>query len=189
MRNDNNRWRNNYRLHFYGLKDGVHDVSFPIERSFFDNFPVDDIFGSRMTVNIELTKNDRHLHLKMVFSGALLVECGVSAERFWMNQSFESELIAKFGEHTDTDDYEVWTIDRGAHHIDLADYFFETIVVNLPLRRINPDVVNGQKDSDVYQAYLDYLNKQQESKDEEPKPDEDNIDPRWQALKTLKQDK
>ncbi len=189
MRNDKNRWRNNYRLHFYGLKDGVHDMSFPIERSFFDNFPVDDIYGSRMIVDIVLTKNDRHLHLQMSFRGSLEVECGVSLDRFWLEQNYETNLVANFGEYTDTQDYEVWTIDRSAHHIDLADYFYETIVVNLPFRRVNPEVVNGNKDSEVYKAYLSYLNQQEECDKNEPEADKDDIDPRWQALKRLKQDK
>lgn len=189
MRKEDSRWRTKYRLQFYGLKDGVHELSFPIEVSFFDHFLVDDIHGSQMTVDISLTKNDRHLHMRMSFSGSLSVECGVSLEPFWLEQAYITELIAKFGEYTDTQDDEVWVIDRAAHHVDLADYFYETMVVNLPFRRVNPDVVNGNKDSDVYKAYIKYLEKQETESSNETTAEEDNIDPRWQALKTLKQDK
>ncbi|MCC5916372.1 MAG: DUF177 domain-containing protein [Cryomorphaceae bacterium] len=189
MRKENPRWRNAYRLNFYGLRDGEHQLSIPIAKTFFANFPVDDILESQLSVDIHLTKNDRHLRLLMQFHGTVKVECDVSLEDFWMNIDFNTELIVKFAEDNNFEDFDVWTINRTAHHVDLADYFYETVVVNMPVKRVNPDVVNGEKDSPVYRAYLEYLEQQEAQEPEDTQPDDEPIDPRWQALKQLKKDK
>ena len=187
MKKENTRWSDAYRLNFYGLKDGEHSISFDIAETFFQHFPVEDIFGSRMRVDIELTKNERHLRMCMTFSGSLEVECDVSLERFWLDQSIETELIAKFADETSFEDHEVWTIDRGAHYIDLADYFYETMVVHMPVKRINPLIESGELDSPVYRAYIEHL-ESQENEEQQQSEDED-IDPRWKALKHLNKDK
>jgi uncharacterized metal-binding protein YceD (DUF177 family) len=190
MKKENTRWSDVYRLNFYGLKDGEHNISFDIEETFFQHFPVDDIFGSRMRVDIILDKTDRHLRMCMTFSGSLEVECDVSLEKFWMEQSFETELIVKFADVTSYEDHEVWTIDRGAHHIDLAGYFYETMVVYMPVKRVNPLVESGETDSPVYRAYLKHLESQEnENTEERQQSEDDDIDPRWKALKQLKKDK
>lgn len=189
MKKDNTRWRKAYKLNFFGLKDGVHQLSFSIEESFFAHFPVDHIHGSRMTVDVELNKNDRHLHMQMSFTGSLQVACDVSIDLFWLEQTYDASLIAKFGDYEDRDDDEVWVIDRHAHDVDLTDYFYETMVLNLPSRRINPDVINGDKDSDVYRAYVEYMDEQEDRTKGAQTTDEEEIDPRWQALNALKKDK
>jgi uncharacterized metal-binding protein YceD (DUF177 family) len=191
MKKDVNRRKESYRLHFYGLSDGEHELFFELEETFFVHSPFDDIRSNKLRVDVSLVKTQRHLRLNFDFTGTVEVECGLSLEYFWMPMHFQTELLVKFGESYSFDDHEVWIVDRAAHHVDLADYFYETVIVNLPQRRVNPAVEEGELDSPVYQAYQNYVHQQEEKVENEPAKEEEpeDIDPRWSALKKLKKDK
>jgi uncharacterized metal-binding protein YceD (DUF177 family) len=68
--------------------------------------------------------------------------------------------------------------------VNVQQYIYELIVLSIPLKRVHPGVEDGTLDSEV----LDKL-EELSINNNENKNDEDEIDPRWDKLKNLLNDK
>ena len=97
-------------------------------------------------------------------------------EAFDLSLNATSNLVVKFGEVFNNEDYEILILPHGEHKIDLDQYIFELIVLSLPAKRVHPGVEDGSLKSEI----LDILD------DLKPKKSNSFIDPRWNKLKKLK---
>ena len=73
---------------------------------------------------------------------------------------------------------------HGEFEVNIQQYIYELIVLSIPLKRVHPGVEDGTLESDV----LDKL-EELSINNNENKNDEDEIDPRWDKLKNLLNDK
>jgi uncharacterized metal-binding protein YceD (DUF177 family) len=88
------------------------------------------------------------------------------------------KLIVRFGDEYNNDNEELLILPYGEHQIDVAQYIYEMIALSIPLKRVSPSA----KDIE-----LEELNEIEVKEEEQIK--EEEIDPRWAALKKLLTDK
>jgi len=65
--------------------------------------------------------------------------------------------------------------------INVGHFIYETIALQIPLKKLHPDEIEEDEEHNDY-VYID-------DAEEEIEQDEENIDPRWAALKNLKKKK
>lgn len=131
-------------------------------------------------VRLELEKQERMMLLSFRFDGTAGTCCDrcLNPLRFKVEQ--EETIIVKTASASDTDaqdEENLWWVSEKDTFIDLASYFYETIALSRPLQVFCPEDENGKPTCDP--AMLDLY--------EQPAAhQEEDTDPRWDALKSLK---
>ncbi|NTW23550.1 MAG: DUF177 domain-containing protein [Lentimicrobium sp.] len=128
---------------FVGLSAGNHQFEFEIDDKFFASFEYSEIKKARVTVSLDLNKQERMLVLNFSLSGTLQVRCDRCLDEFDMPvESFE-EYFIKFGlEHREEDD-NILVIAENETHIDVAQLIFDYLSLSVPYRVVHPDDENG----------------------------------------------
>jgi uncharacterized metal-binding protein YceD (DUF177 family) len=134
---------NNYKLAFKGLSPGKHAFTFDIDDSFFTLFEGAEIAHGRLFSKIVLEKQSALLQLDIKITGCVKAECDRCLEELDVPVNYKGRLLVKFGKATSdmeaNDEDEIMTIDPAESEIDLSQFLFDTINVNLPLQRIHPE--------------------------------------------------
>lgn len=168
-------------LAFAGLKEGVHHFDRDITLAFFDAFDYTEFSDAALSVSIELTKKSTLLEVALAISGTVTVACDVTNEPFELPLHPTHEFVVTFGEEYNDENEHLLVLPHGSHQVSVAQSLFETIVLAVPQKRVHPGIENGSLQSDL-------LNRLEELHPKESTKEPETTDPRWDALKNLKQD-
>lgn len=87
------------------------------------------------------------------------------------------KILVKFGEEYDDSNEDIITIPQKDSDFNIANLIYEAVVLSIPMKKVAPSV----RDNDEYEKLLEKYS---------PKPieeeEEQSTDPRWEALKKLK---
>lgn len=167
----------NYEVSFSGLKEGKHNFQFEIGTSFFGLFDTEQEFTNpKIVAEILLDKHSTFLEFWIKTIGTVELVCDISNEIFEYPIENDTKLLVKFGEEYDDSNEEVITIPQQDCTFSIAQIVYELVVLSIPMKKVSP---NLSKDD------LEILEKFSPQETEEEIPQED-IDPRWEALKKLK---
>lgn len=168
-----------YIINFVGLKEGVHAFEFVISSTFFEEMQSEEVLDLNLNLQLNLEKKTNLLILNFYFSGSFNTLCDRCGDDLSLSLDFSEIIFVKISDDLNPDDdINVVTIKTGESQINISDYIYELIMVNLPFRRIHSDDKNGE--SLCNQTTLELLS--------EKTITEKEIDPRWEALKNLKLD-
>ena len=174
-----------YDISFVGLKEGIHVYNYKIGKEFFTNFiNADSVFeDGDIDVELQLEKSSTMLVLMFSIKGILNVECDVCMDPLALNISNDFRQICKFSDKvfTDSDD-EVTAIPLSDYEINVARFIYEFIHLCVPAKMTHQDGECNDKIKDIVSQYLLTEEPELETESEE----NDNVDPRWAALKELK---
>lgn len=166
----------NYDLIFSGLKEGVHEFQFEIKEAFFSLFDTEQEFENPdIKVNARLEKHSTFLELWLNITGKVQLACDISNENFDHDIKSESKYLIKFGEEYDDSHEEIIVIPKESYFFNPAQLMYENITLAIPMKKISPNI--SDEDLSVLEKY---------SPQEEPSEEEKTSDPRWDALKKLK---
>lgn len=164
-----------YRIPLTGLKVGTHNYDFKLDKSFFDEFVETEGTEGNIDVNVNLTKTELLLSLKIDMEGQIEAVCDRCLDTFNMEFEAHTELFVKFGEEEEELAENLIIIPAKEDFLDLKDLLYEHYLLNLPLKFVHPDV-DGE--STCNELMLDKLNAYSVNP-------ENKIDPRWAELKKL----
>jgi uncharacterized protein len=139
---------NQYIIFFKGLKEGVHCFDLTIEKPFFEAFKQLEIPDGNLKVQVELVRHTSFLELSIDFSGNIQVPCDRCLEYFSMSVSYSGYLMVRFSETETESDEEVIFLHPDEDRIDLTHYLYECISLNIPIRKVHPDLPNGESGCD-----------------------------------------
>ena len=166
-----------FSVKFIGLKEGIHNFQYPLSKSFFETFNYFDFNSVDINIDLELVKKPTILELNFKGNGSVNINCTLTNEPFDYQITSNLNLLVKFGDIYDADNDELLVLPHGSHSIDLDQYFYEMIVLFMPIRNVHPDVENGTLDSEILNRLKEFdINKEKNS----------NFDARWDKLKELK---
>lgn len=158
---------------FFGLKEGKHEFKFIIGQSFFEAFENSLLDDADVTVKLNLEKLSTMLILNFKAKGTTRVSCDRCGDDFDLPINTSHKLIVKFGEEAFEQTDDIVVLHHDAHDFDVSQEIYEMLVLSLPNKRVHA------RKSDCNQEAIELL-KSFKSNEEE------NTDPRWDALKKLK---
>ncbi|RXP44485.1 DUF177 domain-containing protein [Lutibacter sp. HS1-25] len=171
-----------FDISFIGLKDGVHQFDYEIGQQFFDFFKYDEFYNSNVQVNLTFLKKPTMFELNFICNGWVEVDCDLTSERFQQPISANIDLIVKFGEQYNDENEELLIIPHSEYKINVAQFIYEAIVLNVPLKRVHPGIKDGTLQSEVLEKLKEFeIVSEEEIEEEEDTARE--IDPRWNKLK------
>ena len=165
----------NYDIVFSGQKNGKHEFQFEIDKAFFQLFDTEQEFTEpKILADVLMDKHTTFLEINIKTSGMVHLICDITNENF--NHSIENDLnvLVKFGAEYDDSEEDVITIPSTDHAFNVAQLIYEVVMLSIPMKKISPNV--SDEDLEILEKFSP-----KEEVEEEP-----SIDPRWEALKKLK---
>lgn len=166
-----------FNIPYVGLKEKSHLFEYQIDNTFFEAFNFDEYFDAAINVNLTLEKKSTMLNLMFSAKGTVNVTCDVSSERFDQEINATLPLLVKFGEEFNDDNEEILILPYSEFQINVAQYIYEMIVLSVPSKRVHPKVLDGTMESEALKKLEKLRVKEEKSTD--------NVDPRWDKLKSL----
>lgn len=168
----------NYDVSFSGLKNGKHEFKFEIDKTFFQLFDTEQEFTNpRIEVDVLLDKHTTFLEFEIKIKGLVELVCDITNEDFDYPIENEIKILVNFGEEYDDSNEDVITIPIAEHAFNVAHLIYENVMLSIPMKKISPNV----SDEDI--KILDQFS----PKDiEEAEEEEHESDPRWDALRKLR---
>jgi uncharacterized metal-binding protein YceD (DUF177 family) len=165
-----------YALPISGLKEGRHYYDFEINKEFFEQFEESEVKEGNLKAVIEADKRSTHIDLVIRIRGDVRISCDRCLGVFSQTIDCENRLLIKFGKVHDESDPDIITMPADENELDLRQYFYEYIVLALPIQRVHPNDKNGKSTCNP-----EMLKKLKEHLVNE----ENGTDPRWDELKKL----
>ena len=173
-----------YDIKFSGLKNGQHQYRFDLDREFFKQFNYNEFADCKLDILVDFNKRDNLLEFNIHSSGTVNVPCDISGENYDQDIKGDLDFIVKFGASYNDDRDDLIIIPYNSHLINIAQQIYESVLLNLPVKRIHPDIASGKKQAENAKYIINYQVDNQEKIEEEQ-----DIDPRWAALKNILTDK
>jgi len=165
-----------YTIPISGLKEGQYSYDFEIDKEFFDQFEESDVKEGMLNVTVEADKRSSHIDILVRIRGEVRIACDRCLGIFSYPIVCENRLLVKFGKISEDTDPDIVTVQADEFELDLKNYFYEYIILALPIQKIHPADKNGKSACD--QAMMNKLN-------EHLAKAETGADPRWDELKKL----
>ncbi len=167
-------------IQFSGLKPGFYTYNFEFEGSFFDQFKNEKLHDGKVVFDVKLEKKEHLMMFYFTYSGVIQTTCDRCLGEMELPVSGEQTLCVKFSDTEVSDNEDVVILPENEFKIDLAQWMYEYVAVAMPIQCLHPDDENGEPTCDP--TMLQYL-----AAADSPSPaDNEDIDPRWAALKNLK---
>lgn len=172
-----------FTIPFVGLKQGNHQFEYDIDNKFFEHFEYDEFNSSSIDVKVNLEKKPNMLEFRFNASGSVNVNCDVTNEPYDQPIDNELHLVVKFGDEFNDEDEELLILPHGEYQVNIQQYIYEMCVLAVPTKRVHPGVLDGSLQSEVLEKLEELTPKENREQDDE------EIDPRWNQLKNLLNDK
>lgn len=172
---------------FVGLNPGEHHYDFRIGNEFFENLEYSEIQKGNVEVKLTLNKQTTMMIFSFELKGSVEVLCDRCGDDFDQFIESKEQLIVKLNAENFEDNDEIISLGAGDYEFDVAHYIYEYIILSLPSRRIH-----GETDGDESACDPEVIKKLEEiaaGEAREKEKGDDDIDPRWAALKDLKKKK
>lgn len=164
---------------FFGLKEGKHEFNFSIDRTFFEAFENSLLDDAEIELKLKLEKKSSMLILDFKAKGKTRVPCDRCGEDFDLTIKTKERIFVKFGDESFEQTDDIIIVGQGMHELDISHPVYEMLALSLPNKRVHKKLV------DCNQVVIERL-KEFKSVENDIDEEEENTDPRWDALKKLK---
>ncbi|MEY4928213.1 MAG: hypothetical protein RI894_2651 [Bacteroidota bacterium] len=127
-----------YSIPFTGLTEGIHEYKFHVDSEFFSAIKDPLVSDGDVDAVLLFDKRPNMMLLSFTYEGVLTVTCDRCADDFDQEIVGESEYIVKFGDRNYEEEDIVYIL-RSEINLNVAHYLYESMVLELPLRRVHPD--------------------------------------------------
>ena len=164
-----------FEIPFLGLKEGIHDYAFDIDAEFFESFEYSEVKQGQVHVDVSMERQERMLIFNFSIKGSIELPCDRCLSPIQLEVNGNERLIVKFGQEWKEESDEVVIMPETESRIDISGFIYEYIMLMLPYKRVHPE------DEEIGESLCDgsMVEKLQHYSEQE-------ADPRWDALKELK---
>ena len=165
-----------YTIPISGLKEGSHSYYFEIGSEFLGLFEESEIREGELKASVEADRLISHIDITIRIDGTVRISCDRCLGIFSLPVSCENRLLVKFGKLHDESDPDIISLTEEENELDLSQYFYEYILLALPIQRLHPADESGNSTCDP--EMIKRLN-------EHIINDDIGTDPRWDELKKI----
>lgn len=168
-----------FRVNIIGLSLKAHHFDFQLGDAFFKEYGADQVAGGEFGVTVALDKKETFIEADFSLKGHVGLVCDRSLEPFDLPLDIQKRIVFKYGEEETELSDEIIVIRHDREFLDVGQYFYEFIVLEIPMKRLHPKFREAADDDDT-------VGKMIYTSSPDPDSGDDAIDPRWEQLKKLK---
>ena len=173
---------NQYIIPLDGLEEKEYTFAFKADDAFFQSHEGGEIKGGEVDVKVTLLKKKTSMLMNFDLSGTVKLTCDRCLELYNQPIEISDEILVNYGDETNFDtNSDAVTLSRDANSIDVSSFIYEYSHFALPIAHYHPEDADGNPT--CRPKMIDLIDKY---KVEETEKTEDAIDPRWEALRELK---
>lgn len=177
-----------YAVEVSKLKPGLQEEAFHVDDSFFEAFEHSEIKGADVQVIAEIQKFERHLDVNFKIGGSLTLECDRCLEHYPHQIEANNRMIYSWDESLEFNTDDVVLLNENDNWLVIIQEIYDYISLLIPIRKVPDESVHA-----CSPEVLAFITGESSTSDyadiEEGDEEEDgSIDPRWEALKKLKDD-
>ena len=162
-----------YKIPLLGVKKGKQDFDFLVDKVFIECFDDVEIKDSEVQVQVSMNKLSQTFEFNFKLKGTVLVECDRCLDDLNLKISGTFNLYLKFGESYEELDDNIVMVPRDEGYFDLSPFVYEYVKLSMPISKLHK-----KKECNHEMVKILENIKHKESNNNE-------IDPRWDALKKL----
>ena len=172
-----------YSVEIPKLDFGENVDAFEIDSSFFAAFEHAPVQEGNVHVDARINKRRRFLEVRFEFKGHLMLQCDRCLEPYRYELEFEQSVVYSYDEELEFETDEVVLIDENDPYLNFANDLYDFVALQTPLRKVPPEDIHTCPDSVLKMLGL---KEGAEADTADAADDKEEIDPRWAALKKLK---
>ncbi|MEX1191702.1 MAG: YceD family protein [Brumimicrobium sp.] len=165
-----------FSIPFEGLKFGKHEFEFEITDKFFEELAYSIIQKGDIKVSFLLDKKENMMVGEIEMSGKITKECDRCTDELDVPIDLTHQVVFKFSDEF-SDDENLITLASNEFEINTVPIFYEILTVSLPTRNVHEENECNEEMLKLIDEYTGFT--------EEDDSDNDENDPRWDALKNL----
>ena len=169
-----------FSVNIIGLSQKSHSFDYAFGDDFFKVYGNSLLESGQFEAQVTLDKRETLIEADFHIQGKAHLVCDRSLEPFDLPMDIHRKILFKYGEEAAELSEAIVLITREQPSLDLGQYMYELITVNLPMKRLHPRF-SGEEEKD--EAVRLVYSSQEKVADEK---NEDTTDPRWEKLKKLK---
>lgn len=163
------------------LKEGRTEHDYHIGSAFFAHYENELVSDGQLEAHLTLDKTAAMIVANFSLKGHVELVCDRSLEPFDEPMEWQKRVIFKYGEEEGEIDEEVFILPYGAESLDSGRFFYEFVLLEVPQKRLRPDLRDEEDESGSYGKMI---------YEDEPTAEDNGEanDPRFEALKKLRFD-
>ncbi len=170
--------KGSYIVQLTKLDEGLNRLEFDIDSSFFQNLEYAKIKEVEGKLVVEIEKSESTHKLWLQVHTKVRLSCDRCNELIFIPVNNKHELVIKqTDEEVSYDDEDIISLGKNKNEFDLAPVIYDIINISIPLK-VSCDIEGAEKKCD--EELLAKLN------NTSTENNENEIDPRWEKLKILK---
>lgn len=174
--------KDEFKLRISGVELGKHSFTINCDKRFFELAEIPNLQEGCVKLQIEMEVFEKMITLDFHFKGKVQLPCDRCLEPVDIDLDFSENLLVKLVPMIEEPEEEdnLWVVSENTYELDVFHFVYECLTLALPLRVVHPDDASGKST----------CNPEIIKKLEELTPGETQrevIDPRWEALKNIKQ--
>lgn len=178
-----------FEIQIQGLADGDHEFDYEANEKFFGAFEQDLIDEGNFNISLELNKSATMLQLDFDITGSVELICDRSLDEFTQEISIQEPYIYKFGATSKVVAEDMEIIPFGITEINISQIIFDLIALSIPVKKLHPRYEDEEEQAGyIYSSPIHTVSTAvtEDEAEQNSEKNEENIDPRWAALKSLK---
>lgn len=170
-----------YNIDIFSLAEKEHVYHYASDSKFFSEFPQDLIEKGKFEADLVLDKSSTMLRLDFHIKGVIGQVCDRTLEEYEEEVETGNRIFLKFGDRDEELTDEIEMIQRNTARINVARYIYDFIALALPVKKLHPRL-RGEDEGDADEVLVYGQLEADDTAGSE-------VDPRWEALKSIKQKK
>ncbi|HVD99235.1 MAG TPA: DUF177 domain-containing protein [Cytophagaceae bacterium] len=173
-----------FDIEIFRLTDGKQSFDYDLDDKFFAAIEGSILEKGKLKATVVLDRSERLILADFKIKGIVELLCDRSVEPYDYEIDSDENLVFKFGDEFEELSEDVIMIPRDLQKLNLAQYLYEFIGLAIPMKRLHPKFQEEDtEEEDEQETRLIYRSDENEDNKSD---DSETIDPRWNALKDLK---
>ena len=183
-----------YKIDLAALPLGVSEYQFLLNSEFFANIGAEEVQKGKLKADLSVTYNGLSFDLNFVIEGIAIVSCDRCLDDMELPVSTTGHLVVKFGKEFAEEGDDIVIIPEDEDNINLAWFLYEFVALSVPLKHVH---LPGKCNKDMSVKLKKHSAKSGDDDEDfemdnvvitDGADDSETTDPRWDALKDLKED-
>lgn len=176
-----------FSIDIYKLSNKEYKYQYNLDEGFFGHFENSPLSRANLSAEVTLDKQESLITAFFAINGTVELECDRSLEKFDYPLSVQERVIYQYGEEEQELGDDIVIITNSTQSINVAQYIYEFVNLAIPMRKLHPKYQEDEDPSvDGEIIFSSTVDQSAKGESEQNKEESESVDPRWNALKNLK---